>query len=140
MQILKDVLSVLTDYKHMSGFKFQGLILQQLLVLVETNTIQDKIFIDRNTKHQFSSNKECIVQLLIEWINQLFPNLNKVQIEAFVLNLFNTVFSWSDFKATLRDLLISMKSFSSTNDELYQEERDVRTIHHNIFVDRKEAG
>jgi hypothetical protein len=29
------------------------------------------------------------------------------------------------FKETLRDLLISMKSFSSSNDEFYEEEKNV---------------
>ena len=54
----------------------------------------------------------------------MFPNLNKVQVEAFVLKLFNTCNNWQEFKATLRDLLISMKQFASLNDALYQEERD----------------
>jgi exportin-1 len=55
----------------------------------------------------------------------LFPNLNKVQIEAFVLNLFNHCSDWPSFKSTLRDLLISMKSYSSNNDEFYEDERKV---------------
>jgi hypothetical protein len=29
--ILKDTLAVMTDYRHMSGFKLQGIILAQLL-------------------------------------------------------------------------------------------------------------
>jgi hypothetical protein len=45
-------------------------------------------------------------------------------VEAFVLKLFNTVYDWSQFKNTLRDLLISMKQFASANDAFYQEERD----------------
>jgi len=55
---------------------------------------------------------------------QMFPNLNKIQVEGFVLKMFNTAYDWSDFKATLRDLLISMKQFASLNDALYQEEKD----------------
>lgn len=64
--------------------------------------------------------------ILIQAINSLFPNLNKVQIEAFVWKLFNTCGEWSEFKNTLRDLLVSMKSFASSNDDLYEEERKVR--------------
>jgi hypothetical protein len=48
-----------------------------------------------------------------------------VQIEAFVWKLFNTCNQWQDFKSTLRDLLISMKSFSSSNDDFYEEEKKV---------------
>jgi hypothetical protein len=60
---------------------------------------------------------------LIESISGLFPNLNKVQIETSVLKLFVNSEDYQSFKQTLRDLLISMKSFSSTSDELYEEER-----------------
>ena len=75
--------------------------------------------------HTFPSNKDFVINVLIDCIKSLFPNLNKVQIEAFVLNLFNYCYEWSDFKTTLRDLLISMKSFSSNNDEFYEEEKKV---------------
>lgn len=37
--------------------------------------------------------------------------------------MFNTTYEWAEFKQTLRDLLISMKSFSSQSNELYEEER-----------------
>jgi len=78
------------------------------------------------TPHQFGTNKEFVITLLIDCIKTLFPNLNKVQIEAFVWKLFNTCNEWQEFKANLRDLLISMKSFSSNNDEFYEEEKKVR--------------
>ena len=58
----------------------------------------------------------------------LFPNLNKVQIEAFVLNLFNHCQNWQEFKTILRDLLISMKSFASVDDEFYAEEKKVNSL------------
>jgi len=32
---------------------------------------------------------------------------------------------WPQFKSVLRDLLISMKSFASNDDEFYQEEKKV---------------
>lgn len=49
--------------------------------------------------------------------------MNRVQIEAFVIKLFNSIDDWKTFKDTLRDLLISMKSFASQNDEFYAEEK-----------------
>lgn len=55
---------------------------------------------------------------------EMYPNLNRVQVETFVLKLFNTCGEWAQFKPTLRDLLISMKQFASLNDALYSEERD----------------
>ena len=70
-----------------------------------------------------------MIALLIECIKTLFQNLNKVQIETFVWKLFNTCQGWQEFKSNLRDLLISMKSFASSNDEFYEEEKKVSTFH-----------
>lgn len=52
-----------------------------------------------------------------------FPNLNRVQVEAFVIKLFNTCYEWSEFKGTVRDLLVSMKQLASTSDEFYADEK-----------------
>jgi exportin-1 len=124
--IIRDILTVMTDYRHVSGFKLQGLILQQMICAVESGTIiLGPINKEDGTPHQYGTNKEFVINLLIDCIKTLFPNLNKVQIEAFVWKLFNTCNDWSDFKSTLRDLLISMKSFSSSNDDFYEEERKV---------------
>ena len=51
--------------------------------------------------------------------------MNRVQIEAFVIKLFNNLNDWAAFKDTLRDLLISMKSFASQSDQFYEEEKQV---------------
>lgn len=79
MLILKDVLAVLTDYRHMAGFKLQGQILMQMIMCVENEgIILAKINQDNGTPHQYNTNKEFIVSLLIDCIKSLFPNLNKV--------------------------------------------------------------
>lgn len=66
--------------------------------------------------------------LLIESIAGLFPNLNRVQIEGFVWKLFNSCGDWPAFKGVLRDLLVSMKSFAASDDQLYEEERKVSLV------------
>lgn len=63
----------------------------------------------------------------------MFQNLNKVQIETFVWKLFNTSLSWQEFKSNLRDLLISMKSFASSNDDFYEEEKKVTKLYYLIY-------
>jgi hypothetical protein len=65
------------------------------------------------------------MELLKGIIIQMFPNLNSVQVESFVIRLFNTVSEWNGFKVTLRDLLVSMKKFASADNELYREEKEV---------------
>lgn len=68
------------------------------------------------------------MELLKEIICQMFSNLNSVQVEGFVIRLFNTLSDWTEFKVTLRDLLVSMKKFASANDEFYKEEREVSMV------------
>ena len=82
-----------------------------------------KLHTAANEAHQYDSNKIYVQELLKESLLSMFANLNKVQVETFILKLFNTVYDWSEFKGTLRDLLISMKSFASTDDAFYEEER-----------------
>jgi len=66
-----------------------------------------------------------VCEYLALTLQSKFPNMNRVQIEAFVIKLFNSLSDWRTFKDTLRDLLISMKSFASKNDEFYAEEKQV---------------
>ena len=70
--------------------------------------------------------------MLIEKILGTFPNLNKAQVETYVLALFNNVDEWKQFKHTIRDLMISMRSFASTDNEFYESERKVSQINQNL--------
>jgi len=118
----------MTDYRHMAGFKMQGQILMLMLQAVDSDLIinPSERLIDQNgNEHQCSSNKEFVMELLKGIIIQMFPNLNSVQVESFVIRLFNTVSDWNGFKVTLRDLLVSMKKFASADNELYREEKEV---------------
>jgi len=69
-----------------------------------------------------------VCDYLANTVTSQFANMNKVQIESFVIKLFNNLQDWKTFKDTLRDLLISMKSFASQNDEFYEEEKQVSII------------
>lgn len=80
--------------------------------------------LDQNKQpHQCESNKVYIQQYLAGSVLEKFPNLNKVQVEAFVLKLFNTCYEWQEFKGTVRDLLVSMKQLAAVSDEFYVEEK-----------------
>ena len=105
-----------------------------MLQVVESGAVlTERLCVDQQP-HQFADNKQFVVSLLIDCISALFQNLNKVQIEAFVLNLFNYCNDWPQFKGTLRDLLISMKSFSASDDDFYQEEKKVSFRESNLFI------
>lgn len=60
-----------------------------MIQVVDQGLITVPINGDNGAPHTFPSNKDYVINLLIECIKNLFPNLNKVQIEAFVWNLFN---------------------------------------------------
>ena len=80
---------------------------------------------DQGQPHQLPSNRDFVCEYLAQNLSSQFANMNRVQIEAFVLKLFNALNDWANFKDTLRDLLISMKSFASQSDEFYEEEKQV---------------
>ncbi len=96
-----------------------------MIQIADSDVIQSKLNDSNGSQHSYATNREFVINLIIESIKSLFPNLNKVQIEGFVWNLFNHSYDWHQFKSTLRDLLISMKSFSSNNDDFYEEEKKV---------------
>lgn len=121
-QILRDTITVMTDYQHVSGFKLQCSILQQLIQAVDRQDCIDpntRILDEKNQPHQLETNKQFVQNLILTSLLAMFPNLNKVQVEGFVLKLFNTAYEWTEFKSTLRDLLVSMKQFASMNDAFY---------------------
>lgn len=116
------------DYKHVSGFKMQSMILQELFIAVSdgSNVINPsvKMHSDQGQPHTCNSNKDYVCEYLSNTLTSQFANMNRVQIESFVIKLFNHLHDWKTFKDTLRDLLISMKSYASQNDEFYEEEKN----------------
>lgn len=84
---------------------------------------QAKLMTEGNAPHQLASNKDYVCDFICSSLLTQFGNLNRVQVEAFVIKLFNTLHDWKEFKDTLRDLLISMKSYASQNNEFYEEEK-----------------
>lgn len=56
-----------------------------------------------------NSNYEYVSEYLATQLLNNFANMNRVQIESFVIKMFNSLHDWKTFKDNLRDLLISMK-------------------------------
>jgi hypothetical protein len=65
---------------------------------------------------------------------ELFPNLNKVLVDTYAIQLFNNIDDWKLFKGTVRDLMVSMRSFSSTDNDFYEHERKVSFIYFDILI------
>lgn len=68
--------------------------------------------------------KPHIIKHVQTFLTQSFENLNQKQIETFSVDMFNfCVESPLTFRSFVRDLLISLKEFSTNQDELYEADR-----------------
>lgn len=119
-QLIQEILCVLTDSFHKSGFKLQVEIFQSLIQVVEFGQITEEAF------EQGNSNKQSALNMLLNLISNAFQHLNKIQIETFCLALFNKCYDYHSFKLLIRDFLTSLKSFSGNEEALFEEEKKVR--------------
>ncbi|XP_053991470.1 exportin-1-like isoform X2 [Hylaeus volcanicus] len=111
--IFREIFGVLTDTLHKSGFQRQTLILMHLVQLVELGQVNDA---------ENNITKPQVMSQLADLLLQNFGNLNRKQVEAFVLGLFNKCGNPRDFSLHIRDFLIQLKEFSGA-DDLFEEER-----------------
>lgn len=72
------------------------------------------------------ANSSIVVKFINDMLCNAFNHLNKIQIQTFVIALFNKCYNKEMFKTTLRDFLVNLKSFAESKDELYEEERKVK--------------
>lgn len=117
--IFDETLFVMTEQTYIAGFHEQSQILNVLFRVLDYVTIPIQ---DENQQPAQTDNKSFLGNRLNRMLQDKFTNMNSVQIETFVLTLFNKAEQFEQFKDTLRDFLIQMKQMSST-DEYYVEER-----------------
>jgi len=126
--ILQDVFFVLTDTDHTAGFKSQSLLLSRMFYFVHpADGTQPKIQGPIYTPDQApagTDNREFLRGFVASLLQNAFPNLQTVQIMAFVEGLFALNASYDRFKLNLRDFLIQLKEFAGDNAELYAEEKE----------------
>ncbi|KAL8275579.1 hypothetical protein Esti_000530 [Eimeria stiedai] len=114
--LMKEILLVLTDRLHRSGFKYQTLIFMALLRVVAFGLV-------RNEANGLT--QENVTKSLIDLLSRSFQTVNQKQVEAFVVDLFNYCRDQNPakFQQHMRDFLISLKEFSGDNDALFEAER-----------------
>ena len=49
---------------------------------------------ENQAPHAYSTNKEYVLDMLVNYILEMFPNLNRAQVETYVIALFNNVDEW----------------------------------------------
>jgi hypothetical protein len=51
--------------------------------------------------------------MLMQKIIETFPNLNQVQVETYIMKMFNNIDDRKAFKGVIKDLMVDMKQFAN---------------------------
>jgi hypothetical protein len=82
--ILQETIELMTDCFHLAGFKEQVKIIMQLVLLVEKNLVKAMI-LNQGVPHGYPSNKDFVMAYLADGLLGSFPNMNKLQVEAYII-------------------------------------------------------
>lgn len=124
LALMQDILYVLTDADHKSGFNLQTVILARLFRVVEAGIIESSLAEAAGADPSIPNSlfvKEFVANLL----KNAFPHVAAAKIQAFVLS-FAQVQTDAAYKSFARDFLIELKEFAaSDNAELFREEKEL---------------
>lgn len=120
MQLLNEIFVVLTDSFHKASFQQHVIIIQTLIQVVDSGILTENLFSNED------NNKNFVYKYIVNINAQAFTHINKIQIESFALALFNKANDYNEIKGVIRDFLINLKSFSGSNEELFEEERKMQ--------------
>lgn len=123
LNILQEVLCVLTDSDHKNGFKGQTEVLALLFNLVKNNTVKVPLY-DTNSQATDINNVKFLEEYVMMLLSNAFPHLQIGQIIVFVHAMLEYNDSLPKFKLEVRDFLIQLNEFAGENTELYLEEKE----------------
>jgi len=146
LPLIQDVLAVMTDRLHKSGFKMHATLLRHLFHLVEAGHVTVPLFDGGNYPTNQAFMREHVANLLkcasasesmchrhgasmarptpFFFRRSSFPNLTHQQVVDFVVGCFDLRMDLPSFKTHLRDFLVQLKEFSAENNQdLYSEEQ-----------------
>lgn len=127
LSILQDVLFVLTDRMHKSGFKMQTTILRKLFTVVESGHLSASLWSDGDVPPEEAAemtNSVYLRNFVSSLLGSAFDNLSEDQVRTFVEGLCDMSRDIGDYKTLVRDFLIEILEFHSDEnaDLLYAEE------------------
>lgn len=102
----------------------QGMLLAQLIALVESGAVQAPLFDPAQVTDPGINNVIFLKGYISDLLSNAFGHVQPAQIASFVNLMFETAADHNKFKLTIRDFLISLKEFSGDNAELYIDERE----------------
>jgi len=132
--LLQDLLYILTDTFHKSGFKLQTQILSQMLLTVE----EGRVTVPLQPSQQQQDNRTFLRNYVMELLAKSFPNLTSNQVQQFVVGLFELLKDHAAFSTHLRDFLVQLKEFSGDdNSALFHQEHEaerLKLLQHDLSV------
>ncbi len=127
VRLITEVLFVMTDRLHKSGFKMHATLLNQMFRLVSGDQVTVPLHESVQASSGMEGNKQYLANEVGRTLLENFPNISQSQARTFVSGLFNTSIDLATFKQNMRDFLITIKEFSAEdNSELWHEETTVQ--------------
>jgi len=125
LSIVQDIFFVLTDTDHKSGFKLQVTVLARMFQLVDTEPIPAQLFDPAQVPDPGVSNLVFLTGYTENLLRSAFPHVPAASVHEFVAGLAAYHEDSNRFKLYVRDFLIQLKEFSSSdNAELFLEEKE----------------
>jgi exportin-1 len=122
LPLVQDIIYIMTDRLHKSGFRLQSMILMQIIHSVQLGAVTVPLF-DLSAMPPGTDNVMFMKEYLSNLLSSSFPNVTKSSVHAFITGLFDVSLNIESFKQVVRDFLISCKEFAAEdNSELYTEE------------------
>ncbi|KAJ7063298.1 CRM1 C terminal-domain-containing protein [Mycena amicta] len=124
INIVQDILFVLTDADHKSGFKLQITVLARMFQLVDTEPIPTQLFDPSQVPDPNISNLDFLKGYTENLLRGAFGHVPASDVREFVDGLASHHNDSNRFKLTVRDFLIQLKEFSGDNTELYRSDNE----------------
>jgi exportin-1 len=126
LSLIQDVIVILTDRLHKSGFALQSNALRFMIELVLKGQVTQPLF--DPTVASFPDNVSFLRQHITHLIGNAFHNLTSASVTSFIGEIFEPNMDPETFKKYLRDFLIRIKEFDDggENSELFLEEREAQ--------------
>jgi len=126
LALIRDVLAVLTDRLHKSGFKMHATLLRTMFHLVKQEQVTVPLF-DPATQPPGQTNVAFLTEHVSSLLLTSFPNLTSTQVQPFVAGLFDISIDLPTFKTHLRNFLIELTEFNiEDNKQLFEEEEQAQ--------------
>jgi exportin-1 len=107
--MLQDVVNLITDRDHKSGFATQCRIMAQILKVVNSNVITIPLFNPQNVNDPNMTNEIYFREMVTSTFDVNFPHIGRNNTTAFVQDLMVSIDDLPTFKLKMMDFLIQIK-------------------------------